>query len=229
MNPNGILGLLRGASLKVQMRHPARDPKPDALPRDLEEVLGPWRTMVAYHWRAMPTLHRFVLATLATNPRLLWRAMTEIAKKDRWTGSEELPPIHGQLARCEVRIPDDSLAYLNDIRFHAGRAEVLARAAGVRVARATPDLIDSHAHIPIGPVELESGPLRRIGLLFQAHVSTADGLFSPTASLLAATTAAVALVDLFREVDDSVAIIGASLSDEPWMFGSADNEATLAV
>jgi molybdenum cofactor biosynthesis enzyme len=228
VDPNAVRGALRSASFKVQMRHPVTDPSAEQLPKDLEEVLGPWRAHIAYHWRTMPALHRFILTTLAGNPRLLWRAMTEIAQRGRWSGSEALPPIHGLLARCEVRLSTKTFAYLNDPRFHAGRATVLARVAGVRAARKLSELVDQHAHDATGPVELESGPLAGVGLLFQAHVSTADGAFSATGSLLAATTAAVALLDLVREVDDRVSILGAGISDEPWLFGAADNEATLA-
>ena len=228
IDPNAVLGALGGASLKVQMRHPATEPSRDRVPRDLEEALGPWRGLVAHHWRAMPALHRFILATLATNKRLLWRAMTEFAQRGRWSGSEKLPPIHGLLARCVVQISTETFQYLNDPRFHAGRSTVLARVAGVRAARKLSEIVDRHADEVIGPVELESGPLPAVGLLFQAHVSTASGQFSETGSLLAATTAAVALLDLLREADDQGSITAAGISDEPWLFGSADNETTLA-
>jgi molybdenum cofactor biosynthesis enzyme len=230
VDPNGVRSLLRGISLgKVQMTHPVSDPKTARLPTDLETVLGPWRPLVAYHWPSMRGLHRWVLGALASNPRLLWRAMSEIGHLDRWTGSEVLPPIHGMLARCEVRISTDAYQALGDPRFHAGRAGVLARASGVRAARRLSDVIDAHAEGSVGPVELEWGPHRNVGVLWQAHVSTAQGAFSPTASLLAATTAAVALIDLLREIDGSAQIVGAQISDEPWMFGDEDSESTLAV
>jgi molybdenum cofactor biosynthesis enzyme len=155
--------------------------------------------------------------------------MSEIGQRDRWNGSDRLPPIHGMLARCEVRMSDDAYQYLGDYRFHAGRAGVLARASGVRAARWLTDVIDAHAETSVGPVELEWGPMRGGGVLWQAHVSTSEGAFSPTASLLAATTAAVAMVDLVREIDGAAQILGASISDEPWMFGQDDGESTLAV
>jgi molybdenum cofactor biosynthesis enzyme len=177
----------------------------------------------------MPALHRYVLAMLAQNPRLLWHALHELAQRGRWAGSDTLPPIQGLLARCDVRISTKTFAYLENPRFHGGRATLLARVAGVRAARKLHELIDRHAHDMVGPVELESGPLANVGLVFQAHVSTAGGAFSEAASLLAATTAAVALIDLLREVDDRVSITAATLTREPWLFGSGetDNETTI--
>lgn len=225
-----VQSALRGAALKhVQFTHATKDPNPNALPHELEWVLGPWKPLVAYQWPTMRGLHRFVLKTLAGNPRLLWRAMSEIGRIDRWTGSETLPAIHGVLGRCEIRLSTHALAHLTDPRFHAGRAGVLSRAAGVRAARWMGDLVDAHSETAVGPVELEWGPLRGVGVLWQAHVSTAQGEFSPTASLLAATTAAVAMIDLVRPLDEGAAIVGASISDEPWMFGFEDSESTLAV
>jgi molybdenum cofactor biosynthesis enzyme len=227
---DGVRSLLRGVSLgKVQMTHPLSDPKTSRLPNELEQVLGPWRQLVAYHWPSMRGLHRWVLSALASNPRLLWRAMSEIGQFDRWHGSEALPPIHGLLARCEVRLSTDAYRALGDLRFHAGRAGVLARASGVRAARRLSDVIDAHAEASVGPVELEWGPQRNVGVLWQAHVSTAQGAFSSTASLLAATTAAVAMIDLLHEIDGNAQIVGAQITDEPWMFGHEDSESTLAV
>jgi molybdenum cofactor biosynthesis enzyme len=229
VDPNAVRGALRGASFKVQMRHPISDPSTDFIPQDLEDVLGPWRAHVAFRWRSMPALYRFVLAMLAPNPRLLWHAVNEIAHRGRWAGFDTLPPIHGLLARCEVRISTKTFGYLNDLRFHGGRSTVLARVAGVRAARKLSELIDKHAHDATGRVELESGPLFNVGLLFQAHVSTAGGAFSEAGSLLAATTAAVALIDLLRQVDDRVRITAAGISDEPWLFGGVvDSETTIA-
>lgn len=227
VDPNAVRGALRGASFKVQMRHPVSDPSIDYIPTELDEVLGEWRAHIAFRWRAMPALHRYILVMLAQNPRLLWRALTELAQRGRWSGSDTLPPIQGLVARCEVRISTKTFSYLNNPRFHGGRATILARVAGVRAARKMHELIDQHAHDAVGPVELESGPLPNVGLLFQGHVSTAAGAFSETASLLAATTAAVALIDLLREVDDRVSITAASLNREPWLFGSVDNETTI--
>lgn len=227
---DAVQAAMRGVALKrVQFMHGTRDPSPNALPGELEYVLGPWKPLVAYQWPTMRALHRFVLKSLAGNPRLLWRAMSEIGRIDRWAGSERLPPIHGVLARCEVRLSTHALTHLTDPRFHAGRAGVLARAAGVRAARWLGDIVDAHAESAVGPVELEWGPLRGVGILWQAHVSTSDGAFSPTGSLLAATTAAVAMIDLARSLDEGAAIVGASISDEPWMYGFEDSEATLAI
>lgn len=221
---------LRGPSLKrVQFMHGTRDPSPNQLPNELEWVLGPWKPLVAYHWPTMRGLHRFVLASLAANPRLLWRAMSEIGRYDRWSGFDLLPPIHGVLARCEIRLSTHAFTHLEDPRFHAGKAGVLARAAGVRAARWLSDIVDAHAETAIGPVELEWGPQRGVGVLWQAHVSTAQGAFSPTGSLIAATTAAVAMIDLVRSLDETALITGASISDEPWMFGYEDNESTIAI
>jgi len=220
---------LRGAALKrVQFTHGSKDPSPHALPHELEWVLGPWKPLVAYHWPTMRGLHRFVLTKMAGNGRLLWRAMSEIGKIDRWSGSEALPPIHGMVARCEVRLSTHALTHLTDPRFHGGKAGVLSRAAGVRAARWLGDLIDAHSETAVGPVELEWGPLRGVGILWQSHVSTAEGAFSATGSMLAATTAAVAMIDLVRSLDEGAHVVGASITDEPWMFGFEDSEATLA-
>jgi hypothetical protein len=114
---------------------------------------------------------------------------------------------------------------------HAGRSGVLARASGVRAARRVADVVDTHAETTIGPVELEYGPLRGTGVLWQGHVSTAEGAFSDTASLLAVTTAAVAMIDLLREVDPNACIASATLADEPWLFGreGGDSESTIAM
>ncbi|MGZ3452382.1 MAG: hypothetical protein ACXWUG_24825 [Polyangiales bacterium] len=224
-----VRAVLRGGALaKVQMTHPLSDPKTARLPNDLEVVLGPWRQLVAYQWASMRGLHRWVLGALASNPRLLWRAMSEIGQIDRWNGSEALPPIHGILARCDVRMSSEAYAALGDARFHGGRAGLLSRASGVRAARRISEVIDAYAEGSVGPVELEFGASRN-GALWQAHVSTAQGTFSPTASLLAATTAAVAMIDFVSEIDGTAYIVGAQISDEPWMFGSEDSESTLAV
>jgi molybdenum cofactor biosynthesis enzyme len=154
--------------------------------------------------------------------------MSEIGRIDRWAGSEHLPPIHGLLARCELRISTHAFTHLSDPRFHAGKACVLARAAGVRAARWLGEIVDAHAETAIGPVELEWGPQRGVGVVWQAHVSTAQGAFSPTGSMIAATTAAVAMIDLVRSLDEGAHVTGASVVDEPWMFGQDDAESTIA-
>lgn len=224
-----VLSLLRGGALgKVQLTHPAAEPSPAAPPRELEKVLGPWQRVVKHHWPSMRGLHRYLLALLVGNPRLLWRALNEVASEGGWHGSEALPPMHGLLARCDVRVSTQWFSVLEDPRFHAGRAGVLARAAGVRAARWMSELLDAHADGVVGPVELEWGPLHGVGVVWQAHVSTVQGVFSPAGSLLAATTAAVALVDLLREIDPAAKIVNAAISDEPWLFGAVGSESTLA-
>ncbi len=211
---------------KLRMVGPVAEPDARAVPSALAEVLGPWLDTVASAWPSRPPLDRFILSLLAGNPRLLWRALGEISTRGRWAGAHLLPTIQGTVARCDVRMGRAAREALEDPTFHDGRAGVLARASGKRAARRVCELIDAEAETAIGPVELEWGFVGT-HVVWQAHASTATGAFSPSASLLAATTAAIATIELVRDADPTARIVSAGTGEEPWLFGGASEEATL--
>ncbi len=229
VNVGNVLALLKGLPFgKFQIGHPVAEPDATNVPRDLATVLGPWLAAVRAGWSHLTSIDRHVLTVLTPNPRLLWRALAEIAQRNRWRGSAGLPAIDGLLARSELRLGRAARESLQDPRFHDGRAGVLARASGVRAARRVADLLDVQAEASIGPVELEWCAPRADAVVWQAHVSTVEGKFSVAGSLIAASTAAIALLDLLLEVDPAASIVETCIADEPWLGGGSQEESTLA-
>src|SRR5262249_719022 len=147
---------------------------------------------------------------LANNTRLLYRAIAEIALRSRF-GASVLPSRGwtGTLAHADVRMAPEVIAKLQTPELLDGRACILARVAGIRAARWASEILDLHAHVATGPVEVGFiiDPIKWPSLVvWQAHVSTIDGQFSPSASLLAAVTAAAALHDMVTRVGAGASI-----------------------
>ena len=122
------------------------------------------------------------------------------------------------------------LRLLAEERLLEGRAFLLARAAGLRAARKFNETFDLHADAAPGSIELDWTVKKDEALvLWQAHISTWEGTFSPSASLLAATTAAICLFDMIKEFDPSAGIQNAWISEEPWIVGRGDWEESTTV
>jgi cyclic pyranopterin monophosphate synthase len=209
-----------------------QDPPRDDLPKGLLAALGLMRTITVEEWRGLTPLDRFVLDSLSHNTRLLWRAIEEIARQpDSPLRRMPTKPWSGALARCEVFIRPEARQLLLSSKFLGGRATLLARAAGVRAARRAGRFFDLQAEVATGPTELDWAMGRTTGvMLWQAHVSTWDAEFFPAASLLAVTTAAVAVYDMIKEVDPQAFINGAGIAEERWKVGTTeDREEATAV
>lgn len=207
------------------------DPARDEVPAELSGALGPTRSLPLAFWQRLSGLDRHVLMMVARNTRLTWRAVAEMTLRLRYVGAV-LPPgaWTGTLARAEVTMDPGTLEMLRSPAFHDGRALVLARVAGIRAARWASEILDFHAAQPTGPVEVGWGmDLRtRPGtVVWQAHVSTTEGEFSPSASLLAAVTAAAALHDILNRAGAQAVIETARLVEEPWMPSEHDDEVTI--
>lgn len=209
------------------------DPPGDRVPADLSGALGPGRGLPLPLWQQMSGLDRHVLAMCARNTRLAWRAIAEISLRLRYPGAV-LPPgaWTGVLAHSEVKIPAEVVNMLGSPDFHDGRALVLARVAGIRAARWASEILDFHAGVATGPVEVAHGVEQRASqaaVVWQSHVSTVEGQFSPSASMLAAVTAAAALHDILARAGVSAVIEAARLVDEPWMLSDQDDDITLGL
>ncbi|MCS6902500.1 MAG: cyclic pyranopterin monophosphate synthase MoaC, partial [Myxococcales bacterium] len=202
------------------------DPPGNEVPEALLRALGPQRAIPVAEWSALSNLDRFVLASLAYNTRLLWKALDDLEQKGKlqrrrgaWAGA---------VARCELRMRPDVFAQIMSAEFLQGRALVLARGAGRRAARKANETFDLQADIEVGPIELDWGVLDQPGaMLWQAHVSGWDGAFLPAASLQAAVTAAIAIYDMIKELDPKAAISLGTIVEEPWLVGN-DGPADMA-
>ncbi len=196
------------------------------------EALGAPDSWLQTTWPTLRPFHRFVLNVLRGNRRLLWRAYAEIqgvnvTRHDGW---------HGQLAHAEVEIRAgdpvrrELLELLVTERLLEGRALLLARTSGVRVARRAGEIFDLYSEVTTGVVEVDwSVDVPSRSVLWQAHVSTHLGGFSPIASLAAATTAAVCLADMLKEFDPLVRVREARIVDEAWAVGKFDAEVQTTV
>jgi len=207
------------------------EPSRDQVPSELAGALGPGRSMPLAFWQRISALDRHVLAQVARNTRLAWRAIAEVSLRLRYAGAI-LPPgaWTGTLAHAEMKMDPRTLNMVRSHSFHDGRALVLARVAGIRAARWASEILDFHAASPTGPVELGHGfdlDVKPGVVFWQGHVSTIDGEFSPSASLLAVVTAATALHDIVQRAGSQSTIELARLVEEPWMIVDQDEEVTL--
>lgn len=204
-----------------------REPNPDEIPGDLTVALGPGRRVSVAEWRSIRALDRYVLVRLAHNQRLLSRVWTEIFH-ERARAAKDSPLC--SLGHCELRASAEAIAQLSNGSLLDGRAFLLSRAAGVRAARRTGELIDAHADREAGPIELDWAIKAEHGvILWQGHVSTWEGAFFPAASLLAVSTAAIALFDMIRTIDPRSSVGAAGIYETPWQVGgktSLDDEPT---
>lgn len=191
------------------------EPPGDILPDSVERAAGAVRPLTGDEWRQLRPLDRFVLRTLAPNARLFGRAFEEVLKR-RGVIAPQAALVPTLVAHVEVQV-GRAIARLWDPSFLDGRGLVLARVAGVRAARMMTDVFDLHADNGVGVVELAASPKADHGIvLWQAHVSLWDGSFSATASLSAATTAAVSVLDMLRDVQPTALITVAMVRVEPW-------------
>ena len=218
--------LMQSPPREMKMFPALREPAEAEVPEELSLALGPGRKLPRSVWLELRPLDRHVLMMLRANTRLLWRALDELmgmtrggvalASSAAWTG---------ELARCELRTHRVSARRINAADFHEGRACVLARVAGIRAARRTGQVLDLASQQVAGAIELgflvqaEERPPR---ILCQAHVSTVDGQFFRSASLLGVATAATALYDMLSEHDPHLVIEGARVAEEPWMVLEED-------
>ena len=213
-----IQSAVRSASVsEVRLVPRVLDPDPNHVPEGLAAALGPHARIANSKWAQLRPIDRYVLTTLALNTRLLFRALREIMPED--TATEQ--PWKAAVAHVEVQMRGDTLDKLRNPKFLDGRAFVLARVAGVRAARRAQETFDLRSERAAGTIELDWAPLDEPGaVVWQAHVSSWDGAFFAAASLAAASTAAVALVDMIAEHDKSATMVSAKIEEEPWIVGS---------
>jgi hypothetical protein len=217
----------------IKFMGPVKDPPLDAVPQNVVDALRTFRPITLPEWQALSPLDRYALVALSGNSRLLWRAVEEMTTSPSSTlSSIKLRPWVGPLAHAELHMAQGSLAALSAGSIQEGKAIVLARAAGVRIARHAHEILDGYAEKYAGPVELDARLDFEVGgCVWQAHVSTAEGEFFAAASLLAAATAAVALRDAIAARDPGAALSSASLREEAWSVGSSafGEEATITM
>ncbi len=208
------------------------DPPSDVVPPALGGATGPARPLTPEFWRSISGLDRHVLVMLGNNARLLYRALAEIALRTR-QGDAVLPTRAwtGTLAHAEVRMAPELLHHLGRKEVFDGRGLILARVAGIRAARWASEILDLHAHAATGPVEVgySTDPARPDTVIWQAHVSTTDGEFSPSASMLAVVTASAALQDIAARAGGIAVIESARLAEEPWFHAESDEEVTIGM
>jgi molybdenum cofactor biosynthesis enzyme len=218
---------------RIRFMGPVKDPPIDMIPQPVIEALRAVRPLTAQEWKGLSPLDRYALLALSGNSRLLYRAIEEMTTGPASTLSGvKLRPWVGPLAHAEVRMSRIAFGDLAAGNVQGGKALVLARAAGVRAARSTHELIDGYAERWAGPVELDARlDVETGGYVWQAHVSTADGEFFGAASVLAASTAAVALRDAIASRDPTATIGGVVLKEATWSVGSGQfgDEATVAM
>ncbi len=216
---NAVSPVLR----RIRFMGPVKDPPTNVIPPNVVDALRTFRPITLPEWQNLSPLDRYALVALAGNSRLLWRAVEEMTTSPNSTlSSVKLRPWIGPLARAELHMERNPLGALSAGAVQGGKAMVLARAAGVRIARHAHEILDGYAEKYAGPVELDSRiDFELGGCVWQAHVSTADGEFFGAASILAAATAAIALRDAIATLDPRASVSTVVLSEEPWQVGSA--------
>ncbi|MBN2194579.1 MAG: hypothetical protein JW751_17310 [Polyangiaceae bacterium] len=228
INPHAARALLRHIPMRyVELvgEHTTTDDHP--LPGVLD-CLGLPEAWGRSNWQHLSPFARYVLNVLRNNKRLLWRAFAEIngvptRRYDGWRG----PVAHAEVVvSAPEHIRADVMALLVGGRLLNGRGLILARAAGVRAARAASTTFDLHAETATGAVEIDWAiEVPKSMVLWQGHVSTTAGEFFPAAALVGATTAAVCLLDLLREFDPGLRLREVGLTEEEWQVGHLDPDA----
>jgi molybdenum cofactor biosynthesis enzyme len=218
---------------RIRFMGPVKDPPLDPIPQPVVDALRALRPLTVGEWQQLRPLDRYTLVALSGNSRLLYRAIEEMTNGPASKlSSIKLRPWVGPLAHAEVRMSRLAFGDLAAGNVQGGKALVLARAAGVRAARAARDVIDGYAEKWTGPVELDARLDAEIsGYVWQAHVSTSDGEFFAAASVLAASTAAVAMRDAIASRDPAATVGGVSLKEATWSVGSGQfgDEATVTM
>jgi len=217
----------------IRFMGPVKDPPLDTIPQPVIEALRAVHPLTIGEWKQLGPLGRYTLLALSGNSRLLYRAVEEMTTGPASTLSGvKLRPWVGPLAHADVRMSRLAFGDIAAGNVQGGKALVLARAAGVRAARAAHEVIDGYAEKIAGPVELDARlDVETAGYVWQAHVSTADGEFFAAASVLAAATAAVALRDAIASRDPAATVGGVVLKEATWSVGSGQfgDEATVAM
>jgi len=218
---------------RVRFMSPVKDPPLDSIPQQVVDALRAVRPLTPLEWQALRPLDRYTLVALSNNSRLLYRAIEEMTTGPSSTlSSVKLRPWIGPLAHAEVHMARAALGEVAGGRLQGGKAIVLARAAGVRAARAAHEIVDGYAEKYAGPVELDARLDAEMGgYVWQAHVSSTDGEFLAGPSVLAAATAAVALRDAIGPHDGTAKVTGVALREATWSVGSGafGDEATVAM
>lgn len=204
----------------VRLMGVGKDPPADHVPDKVQRAIAGIRPITSPEWSSLSPLDRFAIYVLSGNSRLLWRALAELGASSS-LGTASLGTWAGPLAHCELRASSPVLSELLAGRIQDGTALVVARAAGLRAARAAASTLDGYGDIAVGPIEIDARVDPDAGVvLWQAHVSTNGGDFFAAASLLAAATAAVALRDAIAPLDPSASLADGSLQEEAWVVGS---------
>jgi len=219
---------------RVRFMGPVKDPPFDSIPQSIVDALYTVRPLTLGEWQALNPLDRYTLLAVASNSRLLYRAIEEMTNGPSSTlsGTIKLKPWVGAVAHAEVRMTRAAFGEVAGGQIQGGKAIILARTAGVRAARAAHELLDGYAETYAGPVELDARLDASLGsYVWQAHVSTAAGEFFGAASLLAVATAAVALRDAISSKDPTSTVGDVMLREEAWSVGSGGfgDEATVAM
>jgi hypothetical protein len=226
---NAVAAVLK----RVRFMGPVKDPPSDSVPQPVVDALRNVRPVTALEWSQLRPLDRYTLVALSGNSRLLYRAIEEMTSGPALSlSSIKLRPWVGPLAHAEVRMTRLAFGDLAAGNVQGGKAMVLARAAGIRAARAAPDVIDGYAEKYTGPVELDARLDAEIsGYVWQAHASTSEGEFFAAAAVLAAATAAIAMRDAIASRDPSATVGDVALREAAWTVGSGafGDEATVAV
>ncbi len=226
-----IKQLSRHAAIKdMKLVQAPPEPSADIVPAELVKAFGPHVRLSSNEWRSLGGLPRFTLTTLAYNRRLLARAVDEILpRRGRHLPEGVRIPWVFALGHTEIVTRPDVLDRLVREEAGPGRAFEMARASGLRASRRVTETFDRLAERATGPVELDWGVRTAANtILWQSHASTWDGAFCPTTSLMAVTTASVALLDFVWTFDPRASIYSAGVYEEEWSVGRRrlDEDAT---
>lgn len=176
-------------------------------------------------WARVDALDRWVLRALSEglNSRLFQRAYAEIVRRNGV--QTRMPDVTAPIARCELALSGAARAVVASPYLEGGRAVVLARASGLRAARAAPTVLDALAEEELGPIEL-GATMWRDRVLWQAHASSVEGAFIGAASLIAVTAAAVALLEMVSRAETPLfgGIALAEVREDVWVVGGDDEE-----
>ncbi|MBN2191435.1 MAG: hypothetical protein JW751_01355 [Polyangiaceae bacterium] len=210
---------------EVKMLPAHEDPDPESPPSQLSSALGPRRPPSREFWQSLRALDRYVMVRLAPNARLFHRLLDELAQRPSGETFRRTAGWTGAVAHAEVQLTTEIFGRLrspdHSVAFHA------ARTAGLRAARLADEILELSMQEPVGPVELAATERRTAGginVVWQGHASTTAGRFSRGASLLATTSAAIALYDFVVDWVEpgAVTIQNARIVEEPWLAETHD-------
>jgi len=233
VNENLVKTAVSPVLKRIRFMSSVKDPPVDVIPQQVVDALRAVRPLTVPEWQKLRPLDRYTLVALSNNSRLLYRAIEEMTTGPTSTlSSIKLRPWVGPLAHAEVHMSRVALGEIAGGRLQSGKAIVLARAAGVRAARAAHEIVDGYAEKYAGPVELDARLDAQMGgYVWQGHVSSSDGEFLAGPSVLAAATAAVALRDAIAAHDPNANVAGVALREATWSVGSGafGDEATVTM